>query len=370
VLVGLVSLGLTALLPGARAADFGSASPGDSNVTFTERSPLSTNQEICARMGWPLLAEEAAKGDYTLAQESFEVYVPPSYTGDKPFGLLVFVNPGGNGSMKNYERLGWKEIIDKHELIWVGPNKVGNDRLVRPRMGITIDAAINAQKRFKIDPARVYVAGASGGGRVASMLGVGFPDVFRGGFYIIGCNFYRQEPSVEQKGVFKRSYYVPPTKYYVAAKKQNKHVFLTGDTDGNREQTHIYYKGFVRDGFEHCTYLQVPGMGHSPPPKDWFAKGIAALDAPLPDPTTRPAAKPTAAVATTRKAPVTPATPATQPARTPAEDAQKLLAHAKLFVDSKQYSLAREKLRYIVAQYPATPGAKEAAKLLQEIAVK
>jgi len=364
VLAGFVCLGVVALVSAAaRAAEFGSASTGYSNVTFTERSPLSTNKEICARMGWPLLEEEAAKGDYSLPQESFEVYVPPTYTGEKPFGLLVFVNPGGHGSLKGYERLGWKEIVDKHELIWVGPNKIGNDRLVRPRMGITIDAAINAQKRFKIDPTRVYVGGVSGGGRVASMLGVGFPDVFRGGFYIIGCNFYRQEQSIEQNGVFKRSYFVPPTKYYVAAKKQNKHVFLTGDTDGNREQTHIYYKGFVRDGFEHCTYLQVPGMGHSPPPKEWFAKGVAALDAPLADPATRPAAKP-AAVAGTPKA------PATQAARTPEQDAQKLLAHAKLFIDAKQYPLAREKLRYVVAQYPGTAGANEAGKLLEELAGK
>jgi hypothetical protein len=235
-------------------------------------------------------------------------------------------------------------------------------------MGLTIDAAVNAQKTFKIDPNRVYVCGVSGGGRVASMLGVGFPDVFRGGFYIIGCNFYRQERSVEQNGVFKRSYNVPPTKYYVMAKKQNKHVFLTGDTDGNREQTEIYYKGFVRDGFEHSTYFQVPGMGHSPPPQDWFAKGMDALDAKLPDPatTTRPVAK-TAAAAVT---PTTRKSPATQPARTPAEDAQKLLAHAKLFVDAKQYPLAREKLRYIVAQYPGTPGVRGAAKLLEDIANK
>jgi poly(3-hydroxybutyrate) depolymerase len=185
--LSFLSLAMVLLSYATPAADFGQSAGGYSTRTYSDRSPLSTNAEICARMGWPLLAEEAAKGDYNLPEESFEVYVPPTYTGDKPFGLLVFVNPGGHGSLKGYERLGWKEIIDKHELIWIGPNKVGNDRLVRPRMGLTIDAAVNAQKTFKIDPNRVYVCGVSGGGRVASMLGVGFPDVFRGGFYIIGC---------------------------------------------------------------------------------------------------------------------------------------------------------------------------------------
>src|SRR5688572_19664265 len=123
----------------ARAAEFGQGT-GYSKVTFTERSPLSSNKELCARMGWPLLDAEAAKSDYVLADESFEVYVPPTYTGEKAFGLLVFVSPGGGGSLKNYDARGdWKGIIDKHELIWVGPNKVGNDRVARPRMGISID---------------------------------------------------------------------------------------------------------------------------------------------------------------------------------------------------------------------------------------
>ena len=330
---------------------------GHFQLTFTERSPLSTNKEICARMGWSLLEEEAAKVDYNLAQESFEVYVPPTYTGEKPFGLLVFVSPGGGGSLKGNK---WQSVIDAHELIWVGPNKVGNDRYNRPRMGITIDAAVNMQTRYKIDPNRVYVAGTSGGGRIASMLGVGFPDVFKGGFYIVGCNFYRREPSVEQKGAyFPRSYYVPPTKYFEMAKKQSKHVFLTGDTDGNREQTEVYYKAFVHDGFQHCTYLQVPGMGHSPPPQDWFEKGIAALDAPLPNPKT--------IVAATKPAPATRNAAAPQAPRTPAADAEKLLGQAKLFVSNKLYDIAREKLRYIVANYADTPAAAEARKLLDEL---
>jgi Esterase PHB depolymerase len=351
---------LLAFVPFARAAEFGKEPTGHSLVTFADRSPLSTNQEICARMGWPLLEEEAAKGDYKLTDESFELYVPSTYTGEKPFGLFVFVNPGGNGSLKGYERLGWKEIIDKHELIWIGPNKVGNDRLVRPRMGLTIDAAINIQTRYKIDPKRVYVAGVSGGGRVASMLGVGFSDVFKGGFYIIGCNFYRQEKSIEQDGIYKRSYFVPPTRYYVMAKKDCKHVFLTGDTDPNRDQTRVYYNAFKRDGFEHITYFQVPGMGHAPPPQDWFAKGIDALDAEVTAPPAATALAPRAAAVKPAPAP-----PATQ--RTPADDAQKLLAQANLFISNKLYDLAREKLRYIIVKFPDTPAAAQAERQLEEL---
>src|SRR5258706_1250587 len=201
------------------------ASPksGSFTLTFTDRSEQATNAYIASRMGWPLTAEAAAKLDYTLADESFEVYVPPDYTEQTPFGLPVFVMPGGrNQPPENY-----RPLLDKHHLLWVCPNKAGNDRVTGPRMGLAIDAAANMRARYKIDPDRVYVSGISGGGRIASMLGVAFADVFRGGgFYIIGCNFYHDEKSAEQNGLFRRAYKVPPANIYNLACKQSKHAFL------------------------------------------------------------------------------------------------------------------------------------------------
>jgi hypothetical protein len=334
---------------------------GSFTLSFTDRSEQSTNGFVATRMGWPLAAEEAAKVDYNLPDESFEVYVPADYTDQTPFGLLVFVMPSGRGGLpENY-----RALIDKHHLIWVGPNKAGNDRFVRLRMGLAIDAAANMRARYKIDPDRVYVSGVSGGGRVASLLGVGFADVFRGGFYIIGCDFYHEEKSAEQNGFFKRSYNVPPAKIYNLARKQSKHVFLTGDNDGNREQTQLYYNGFKRDGFEHITYLQVPGMGHRSPDAEWFEKGLAALDEPV------------AATAGFKASPVAVVKPATRPVAAattaptgPQAIAQQLLATARLYVDNKQYERGREKLGWIVLHYPDTPAAKEAKKLLGELAGK
>jgi poly(3-hydroxybutyrate) depolymerase len=214
------------------------------------------------------------------------------------------------------------------------------------------------KKKYNIDPQRVYAAGVSGGGRVASMLGVCFSDIFTGGYYMVGCNFYRQEKVPDSNEVFFRSYNVPPTKIFVQAKK-NKHVFLTGDTDGNRVQTQVYYEGFKHDGFEHITYIQVPGMGHGAPDPEWFEKGLKALDEPLPAPG---AAKPPAAQrATTRPAP-----PAATQNADPAAIAKQLLATARLYLDNKQFERGREKLKWIVDHYPGTPAAAEAQKLLKQ----
>jgi hypothetical protein len=343
---------------GARSDEAPAARSASVTLTFTERSEQSTNAFIASRMGWPLAAEAAAMVDYNLPDESFEVYVPADYTGDKPFGLLVFVNPHPSGRPpQNYVPL-----LDKYHLIYVGPNKVGNDRFVRLRMGLAIDAVENMRKRYKIDPERIYVSGISGGGRVASMLGVGFADVFRGGFYIIGCDFYKEEKSTEKNGYYRRSYNVPPAKIFNLARKSSKHVFLTGDNDGNRDQTQLYYNGFKRDGFEHITYFQVPGMGHQAPDAEWFEKGLAALDEPI-------AAAPVAGGA---RRPVTPATrPSAPPATTQAMDratvAARLLGTAKMYVDNRQYELGRQKLTWIVQNFADTPAGITARKMLDQI---
>jgi len=350
----------------ADEAGGGKGERGSFTLTFSNRAEQSTNQYIAQRMGWPLLAEESAKVDYNLPDESFEVYVPADYTGDKPYGLLVFCMPHPGGKPpQNY-----LDSIDKHHLIWVCPNNAGNDRYVRPRMGLVIDAAVNMQSRYKIDPDRVYVSGISGGGRVASMLGVGFADIFKGGgFYIIGCNFYRQETTADGKRYYARSYSVPPAKVFRAAREQSKHVFLTGDNDGNREQTDLYYKGFKHDRFEHILYLQVPGMGHQHPDAEWFEKGLAFLDEPVA--TAGPATRPTARPATTRP---TVAAAAASHAATQATDratvAGQLLKSAQLYLDNKQYELAREKLKWIVQNFAGTPAAAEAKKTLDVIAGK
>jgi len=77
-----------------------------------------------------------------------------------------------------------QEILDKHKLIWIGANTAqpADDA---HRMGGLRRRRGNEEK-FKIDNQRIYVAGLSGGGKIATILGVAFPDVFRGGFYFVG----------------------------------------------------------------------------------------------------------------------------------------------------------------------------------------
>ena len=229
---------------------------GSFTTSFTERHPLSALAEMTRRV--PRLKPS----DYELAQESFCVSVPDTYTPEVPHGLLVFINSFDTGEC--YDN--FRGFLGKHRLIWVAANKSGNDRLTPARMGLALDAVHNMTKLYAIDPDRVYVSGISGGGRVCSFLAPAFPDVFRGAIYLIGCNSLAAKlpPDLQER-----------------MKSLNGYVFLTGDADFNLLGTKQVFEEYQRAHFARTKYLQVPGMSHEVPPGDWVEKGIVYLDEPL-----------------------------------------------------------------------------------------
>jgi hypothetical protein len=326
---------------------------GHLQLTFKERSPLGQPAELARRTGWrvDLMQKQAVVPDYDIAGETFEVWVPQEYDGKKPFGLFVWVSPSPSG--KPMER--WLDVLGRRHLIWVGANNSGNSRKSTERLSLAVDAVVNMKSRFAIDESRVYVSGASGGGRVSSMLGVTYPDVFRGGFYLIGCDYFREIPTGEPNRFWPRSYVQPAGKLMLQARR-NGHVLLTGETDMNRPQTKANFElGFTKDGFEHVLYLEVPGMGHQPPDAQWFEKGIDFLDRSAKD----------AQLAASQPA-------ASQPVAAGDEEAvaQRQLRAARLYLDSGRTAEGRRRLRQIVTDHPHTPAAAEARRQLTETEAK
>lgn len=365
---------------------------GSFETQIPQRSKSSAILGITARMGWGGKAEVEAAAkkdggevDYDLSQENFDVFVPEDYTGNEPYGLIVWTNPGPGGA----PRAEWLDVLRKHKLIWIGSTNAGNKRTKWVRLGLAIDAAEHMQKAYNIDPLRVYASGVSGGGRVASLLSIGFPEVFTGGGYpIIGTNYFRLvEVGLGKDGrpEFYRRYFDRPAKRLLdVAMKQRRFVLLTGDEDENRQQTHLYAEAMKKDGFRYVTYLQVPGMKHKAPDAEWFEKGIVTLDsardevaaaqpAARSDPvaTRRPAPKPGAAPAASSAASRADASPApTTDAASPDDEPHRLMRLARLYVDNRMYKRAREKLNEIVKNHPSSPPAAEAKKLLSEIGAK
>jgi hypothetical protein len=385
--------------PAPDAAPDSKVRTGSFQIKIAERCKDSAIPLLVARFGFAPIdpaKDPDVEKDYDLANESFEVYVPPDYTGKEPYGLIVWVNAGPTGNV----HAPWVGVLNKHKLIWIGANNSGNNRNGRIRMALAVDAAHYMPTAYNIDKDRVYVSGGSGGGRCSSMLGIAYPEYFTGGSYpIIGCNFYRRitvAAATATKGTefYEASFKRPPAKLWDLVTKERRHVYLTGDNDPNRLQTELNYKAAKKDGFKHITYIQVPGMGHQSPDAEWFEKGIVALDEgrqaiagagganeekhaekaaakadakPVAKAEAKSAAGPKTPVAAPSVAKVDPPAAA---AIGPNEEAEKLLKLSRLYMDNRLYNKAREKLKQLVKDHPNTPQAAEAQKLLSEIGSK
>ena len=157
-----------------------------SEVTFTDYSPLSSNAEMARRLWSPLknarlqkiLAGGAKLRDQAidLAREKFVLYVP-SRMPASGYGLIVFVAPWNEARVPD----GWGAVLDHDGMILVMAARSGNDQSpLGRREPLALLAETNVAARYRLDPARIIIAGFSGGSLMALRIALGYPDVFRG----------------------------------------------------------------------------------------------------------------------------------------------------------------------------------------------
>lgn len=240
---------------------------GRYTTTFSEHSPMSTWAMFVERMGalYNLAKDQAEPTDanYALAQEPYDIYVPKSYDGSVPYGLIAYVNSGDGGGPPGK----YAEICDKHKLIWIGGTKIGNERSTWFRIRLSVDGVHNIRARYRIDAERTYAMGQSGGGRVTSLMSVPYADVFSGGaIYLIGCNPF-----------------VMPNDKTIATRidalaKANRFAFVTGSDDYNKPGTIDVHASYQSLKFPHLIYLEQPGLDHNTPAADWFEKAVVFND--------------------------------------------------------------------------------------------
>ena len=255
---------------------------GSYNVTFgAQRSPWSGFDAVRERGGIAratILDHDPRALAYDLAAETFEVAVPDGEPPAAGWGLVVWTTPTpyGGGLRPQTRRL-----LAERRLVWVSHNRPGEqERSVWDRWGLALDAAWHVGRLYRLDPARTYVAGYSSGGRVASGLALLWPDVFRGGLWMMGCDWYRDLPRPDRPGAIWPAYFSPPPRaLHKLAREESRFVLLTAEHDVNRLQTRVIEEGLRKEDFRHVTYLEVPGVGHlGPVPPEWMAKAFAALD--------------------------------------------------------------------------------------------
>ncbi len=250
----------------------------EQSIKFTKRHPLSPLKEQADRFRWKLSEEHK---DYDIAEQTFQVFAPEADEVDQPMGLLVFISPSDIGRVPNE----WKAALRRSNMIWVSPNQTGNEQPIWKRIGLALDAVENMKARYKIDPDRIYVAGVSGGGRVASRVGLMYGDIFKGSVSIIGTDFFKDiEVPDKPDHVWQAKFVEPNRALLQQIKTENRYVLITGENDYNQQQTReVYRQGYQQEGFKHATYLEVPDLAHEYPAGLWLDLAITALDAPILD---------------------------------------------------------------------------------------
>jgi pimeloyl-ACP methyl ester carboxylesterase len=215
---------------------------------------------------------------YDLAEETFEVHVPESYEPGAGWGLLVWVSPTPSGGT---ERAEVQAALEGAKLIWIGANRSGNGRPTWDRGGLAVDAARRMTALYDLDPERIYVAGYSGGGRVASGMALLYPELFRGSLSVFGVSWYEPVPVSDKPGAhWPAAFAAPPPESLPRLRAESRFVLLTGSRDFNKPQTRAIRRAMEEAGFEQVTYVEVPGASHYDTPEgEWWAKAFAALDA-------------------------------------------------------------------------------------------
>jgi predicted esterase len=113
-----------------------------------------------------------------VAGQSYALYLPSTYTNDRPWPILYAFDPGAQGvrpvrlAVEPAERFGW---------IVVGSNNSHNGPVAENQAAV-VAIAKDTGSRFAIDPQRVYATGFSGGARVATGLALGCRSCVAGVF--------------------------------------------------------------------------------------------------------------------------------------------------------------------------------------------
>lgn len=226
-------------------------------AAWAHAGELLVTSERSATLSSLFAPEEIAAMETTLPPDQtvkFRVW----WSEAKNPGVLVFVSPTDSGEPP----AGWLPLLQQKQLSWIAADGFGNLELIAQRMLVAVMGLSLAQRSAALDRKRIYIGGMSGGGRIASMTAPRFPEMFSGGLYIVGANFWMPDDV--------------RLKQLAAA---NRYVFITGERDFNRSDMKRVFSRYRSNGLNSSLLMDLPGYAHEYPNVEQLGQAIDFLDA-------------------------------------------------------------------------------------------
>jgi pimeloyl-ACP methyl ester carboxylesterase len=286
------------------------------------------------------LADPPAKltGDgYDSAKQTYELFVPERKDPKKPLPAILFVSAGDEpGGWKAFEK-----TCKDGGFVFIGVRGAGNNVPPPKRVRVVLDCFDDVRRQVPLDPDRTYVAGFSGGARMACAIAFALPEYFGGVIPVCAAGDLREEPWLRHRLVDRLSA-----------------ALVTGETDFNRGEVERWRGTMWKDtGIRTRVWTQAK-TGHALPPPATVAEVVKWLDE---------GADRRASAA--KKAPASRATPDGALARE--ENAKAVFDEGKqLLGDKKTMHRGLMLLKGAAGRWPDLASGKAALKLLQEYDAK
>ncbi len=272
--------------------------------------------------------------DYNARAQRYQLNMPKDYNANKSWPLVLFISAGaGPAGWNNF-----RQTCNERDMFFCSPYKAGNGTPAAARMHIILDALDDVRRKYRIDPERTYVAGFSGGGRVACTLAYYLPEYFGGVIPICGTN-------------------PPPRLTHLRHRLRDRLsvALVTGETDFNRKENELYMQPFL-DELGVRSKVWVAKMGHALPNATVIDEVVGWLEADVKRRRDDVTAWPDLAVAADK---------------TPSSDEQaaaQLRAARAALAKDEQIWRGVALLQGGIARWPGSDGGKQAAALLKQVA--
>ena len=200
---------------------------------------------------------------YESSDQKYELFVPPAKKDQKRgHPVILFISAGDAPA-------GWSQLeslCKQKGILFASPFGAGNNTAMPRRVRIVLDVLDDIRRQHEIDPDRTYIAGFSGGGRVACAIAFALPELFGGVMPVCAGGELREEPWLRHRAIDRLSI-----------------GLVTGTNDFNRGEIERFAGPmFAEMGFR-ARATVVAKLGHGIPDAKSFEPVVEWLDAGVAD---------------------------------------------------------------------------------------